>query len=209
MSETIKKTIDARGLACPQPVILSNKALKETGEITVIVDNEAARYNVTRMAQKQGAVVEEEIKQEGIFLHLTLPAPSRGTEQEKSQKPEFQPSPPTESSAALVLVISDDKLGKGDPELGDILIRSLFHTLGEVEPKPEVLIFFNSGVKLTTKGSKVLEDLKTLHSAGLEILVCGTCLSFYNLKEDLAVGEISNMYTIAETMLKAVRVINF
>jgi selenium metabolism protein YedF len=99
-------------------------------------------------------------------------------------------------------------MGRGDEELGNILIRGFFHTLGEVEHSPDTIIFFNSGVKLVVEGSPVLEDLDALCEQGIEILACGTCLGHYDLKEKVAVGEVSNMYTIAETMLGAWKVVS-
>ena len=98
-------------------------------------------------------------------------------------------------------------MGRGSGELGGILVRSLMHTLNEVEPRPDKLIFFNSGVKLTVEGSEVLEDLRTLEQGGAEILVCGTCLDYFKIKDKVAVGEVSNMYTIAETLLGAGRTV--
>jgi selenium metabolism protein YedF len=108
----------------------------------------------------------------------------------------------------LVLLISGDTMGRGDAELGEILIRSFLHTLGEVEPQPDTLIFLNSGVRLVAAGSPVLDDLRALRDRGVEILACGTCLGHYALKDRVAVGEISNMYAIAETLLRAGKVIS-
>jgi selenium metabolism protein YedF len=99
-------------------------------------------------------------------------------------------------------------MGRGDEELGHILIRGFFHTLGEVEPLPDTIIFLNSGVKLVVEGSPVLGDLVALCEQGIEVLACGTCLGHYGLKEKVAVGEVSNMYTIAETMLGAGKVVS-
>jgi selenium metabolism protein YedF len=108
------------------------------------------------------------------------------------------------SSGPLVVVVSSEAMGRGEhAELGGILIRSFFHVLGEVEPTPAVILLFNSGVKLVVQGSPVLEDLQTLAKQGVEILACGTCLGYYDLTDKVAVGEVSNMYTIAETMLGA------
>jgi selenium metabolism protein YedF len=98
-------------------------------------------------------------------------------------------------------------MGKGDDELGNILIRGFLHTLSEISPRPDVLIFFNAGVKLTTVGSDVLEDLQALEGEGIKILVCGTCLDFFGIKDKLQAGIISNMYDIAEAMLSAGRVV--
>jgi len=186
--------VDARGLPCPQPVILTRKALRESDELTIIVDNEIARQNVTRMAEKDGAVVQVETRDDGIYLHIT-----------GSRNPVFQKKP---GFSSLVLVVSSEFMGRGDDELGHILIRGFFHTLGEIEPVPDTIIFFNSGVKLAAEGSPVLEDLQDLRERDVEILTCGTCLGHYELKDKIAVGEISNMYTIAETMLGAGKVVN-
>ena len=77
-----------------------------------------------------------------------------------------------------------------------------------VEPLPETIILFNSGVRLVVEGSPVLEDLQDLCGRGVEILACGTCLGYYELKERIAVGEVSNMYTIAEVILGVGKVVS-
>jgi selenium metabolism protein YedF len=107
-----------------------------------------------------------------------------------------------------VLVISNEVMGYGDNELGGILIRSFLHTLCEADSFPATIIFYNTGVKLVTEKSVVLEDLSNLQKAGIKILACGTCLGHFDLKDKIAVGEISNMYDITETMLQAQKVIN-
>jgi intracellular sulfur oxidation DsrE/DsrF family protein len=67
----------------------------------------------------------------------------------------------------------------------------------------------NSGVKLAVEGSESLDDLRALLDMGVDILVCGTCLDYFDLKDKLAVGEVSNAYTIAETLLGAGNVVRF
>jgi selenium metabolism protein YedF len=199
------QTVDARGLDCPQPVIETRKALRESGALlesgtlTVIVDNDTAQKNVTRMVQKLGHSVTAEPRAGGIYLHIH----GEGT---APQEMVANQAPPTEGP--LVLVIPSEFMGRGEhDELGHILVRAFFHTLSEVQPLPQTIVFFNSGVKLAVQGSPVLEDLSALASQGIEIFSCGTCLEYYGLKDKLAVGEISNMYTIAETMLGAGRVL--
>jgi len=193
------QTVDARGLACPQPVIQTRKALQDTDDLTVIVDNDTAQKNVTRMAEKLGHTVQADLRGDGIYLHIS----GEGT-----APVELQVGKATLAEGPLVLVIPSEFMGRGEhEELGQILVRAFFHTLGEVEPLPQTIVFFNSGVKLVAEGSPVLEDLCALSEQGIEILACGTCLEYYGLKEALAVGEISNMYTIAETMLGAGRVV--
>ena len=188
-------TIDARGLACPHPVVLTKKALEEADEVTTIVDNETAKENVSRLAASQGCQVSIEEKEEGIYLHLTKTATR------------MEESPVTPVSGSMLLLIASNGLGRGEEELGDILMRSFIHTLGEVTPKPNRIIFISSGVKLVTKGSEVIDDLHALKNQGIEILACGTCLGYYNLKEAVEVGQISNMYDITSALLQAGKII--
>jgi selenium metabolism protein YedF len=188
-------TIDARGLSCPHPVVLTKKALEEADEVTTIVDNETAKENVTRLAASQGCQVSIEEKEEGIYLHLTKTATG------------LEESPVTPVSGATLLLIASNSLGRGEEELGDILMRSFIHTLGEVTPKPKRIVFINSGVKLVAKGSEVIDDLHALKDQGVEILACGTCLGYYNLKEAVEVGQVSNMYDIASALLQAGKII--
>lgn len=191
--------VDARGLACPQPVILTRKALQESDDVEVIVDNETSRQNVSRMAEKRGCTVQSETRPDGIYLHITkgaqLQAPAKMAAGTPAQGP-------------LVLAISQDRMGHGDLELGSILMRSFFHTLNEIHPLPQTVIFFNRGVYLVVEGSPILEDLRALQEQGVHILACGTCLGHFGLKEKVAVGEVSNMYSIAETLLRASKVVN-
>ncbi len=107
-----------------------------------------------------------------------------------------------------VVTISSDSLGRGDEELGKVLLRNYLHTLTQLPEKPDTIIFFNAGVTLVTEGSPVLTDLVVLGDQGVAILSCGTCLAHYDLKEQVRVGMISNVYSIAETMLRAANVIN-
>jgi selenium metabolism protein YedF len=195
------KTVDARGLACPQPVILTRAALQEADAVLAIVDNETARQNVTRMAEKAGYVVQAETRDDGIYLHIGRPS--------EAAAPAPAAAPASAPAAGpLVLVIPSETMGRGDDELGGILIRGFFHAVGQVAPQPDTIIFFNSGVKLVVEGSPVLEDLRALADQGVELLACGTCLGHYGLKEKVAVGVVSNMYTIAETLLRAGKVVH-
>lgn len=114
----------------------------------------------------------------------------------------------TGAAGPIVVAISSDRMGRGDEELGGVLIRSFLNALSEVSPAPDTLIFFNNGVKLAVRGSPVLEELGRLEGRGVRILLCGTCLGHFELKDEVAVGEISNMYAISETMLGAANVVN-
>jgi selenium metabolism protein YedF len=192
--------VDARHLACPQPVILTRKALAEASEVTTVVTSATSRDNVRRMAEKAGYRVAVE-EREGEY-HLLIQG---GAAAEPGREPADEPA--GAAGGPLVLVVPDKQMGRGDGELGEVLVRGFFHTLGEVAPRPEVIIFFNAGVWLVIDGSPVLEDLRALVEEGVEILACGTCLAHYGITDRLRVGVVSNMYDIAETMLGAGRVV--
>jgi selenium metabolism protein YedF len=195
--------VDARGLPCPQPVIKTRQAMRGDEPVVALVDSDGARANVSHMAEKAGWQVAVHSEGEQYRLKLSPPAI------ENPPHPEPMPVGRAEAlSGPLVLVVSADGMGRGNEELGHILIRSFFHTLGEVSPRPERIILFNTGVRLACEGSEVLEDLCTLEASGIDILACGTCLGYFELKDKLAVGRVSNMYDIAETILQAGRVVN-
>ncbi len=185
--------IDARGLACPQPVILTKKALdaEDEGFVTTVVDNTSAVENLTRLARVMGCGVE--VEQIGDEYHVRIEKIGAGPE-------------PIEHNQSVILV-KNQFLGEGNDELGRILMNSFMYTLTQMEGTVGSIIFMNSGVVLTVSGSEVLEHLRLLEQSGVEILVCGTCLDFYQIKNQLGVGHVSNMYTIYEKMAAAYRVI--
>lgn len=193
----MSKVVDCRGFACPQPVIQTKQALEETEKVTIIVDNTAARDNVARFGESQGGRVLIDEQKDGIYITVEK---SKGSKIRKK-------TPEISTPGRLVIVIPSNQMGRGEEELGRILISSFLHTLTEVANRPNTMIFFNTGVKLTVEGSEVLDDLKTFERYGNGILVCGTCLDYFGLKDKIAVGQISNMYSIAETMLSAGRLV--
>ena len=196
--------IDARGLACPEPVIITKKALSSNDEVMTIVDNKTALENITRMAENSGCTIRSEEKNDGIYITVkksSIPAPSPSGEMNNACRP-------PEPAGPRVLVMSQDVIGRGNDDLGRILVASFFHTLAETTPAPDVIIFLNSGVKLVADGSQVIEDIRLLEKNGIKILACGTCLDFFNLKEKLAAGRVSNMYEIKELMLTASSTVN-
>lgn len=188
------KIVDARKLACPEPVVLTMKALNESDEVITIVDNEVARENVSRLARNQGCRVNVELKADGIYLKLKKDGPSNAV---------------TEPVATgIVLFISSEFLGRGeDTQLGSLLMQSFLHALGGLASRPETILLMNSGVKLVTGDSPALSELKQLENQGIEILACGTCLSRFQLTGKVAVGKVSNMHTIADTLLKARKIV--
>lgn len=191
----VKKVIDARTLACPEPVMLTMKAMKEADEVVTIVDSEVARDNVSQLAKGQGWKVEIEKKEDGI--HLTLTRGAAVVEEKRTP------------AKGVVVVIASEFLGRGElTQLGSVLMQSFLHSLNGLSARPETVIFINSGVKLVTRDSLSQEDLRRLNESGVELLACGTCLSYFGLIDRVAVGQVSNMATIAETLLHAEKVIN-
>jgi selenium metabolism protein YedF len=193
----MQTTVDARGLGCPTPVIKTKKALDaiKEGNVLTIVDNEIAKENVTKLVKSLNCechVVEDKGE---YYIDIT-----------KGEGTDHVPQSNDNLFDSAILVASD-KFGEGDPDLGDILIKGYFYTLSELDVVPKVIIFLNSGVKLTAEDSKVLKDLKILERKGVEIISCGTCLDFYDLASKLSVGGVSNMYTIVNHLNNCKKVI--
>ena len=198
------KIVNARGLACPQPVVLAKKAIESNEQVKVIVDNDTALENVKRLGTKRGCDIKVEKKKDGTYeINLTRKAGAVGA------KDDFVPScdATPAQSGPFVIVISANTMGRGNDELGFVLIRAFLHTIALQAEKPNVMIFYNTGVKLTVQGSEVLDDLKQLENEGVQLLVCGTCLNYFEIKDKLAAGMVSNMYDIVETMSSAGRLI--
>lgn len=202
--------IDARGLACPQPVILAKKAIEENEEVIVLVDNTFAVENIRRMAAKAAcrfSMVEKggDIREITLMRTGTLgqvPADETASADELSCT-----TAPGKELGPFVVVLSDNRMGRGDDVLGDILIRGFLHTLLQLNPLPDIIICYNAGVKLAAKDSAVFDDLQQLAQSGVDILVCGTCVNYFKLGDAIAVGHISNMYDIVETMAGANRLL--
>ena len=197
------KTIDARGLPCPQPVLLTHKALQEADEVTTIVDNLTATENLRRLASGKGCEVQ--VRAEKDVFHVTLHRIGQVTNHSQTETPLLPAEAGTKTKT--VLLVTSDGIGQGSQELGQVLMRAFFHTVGEMEALPSVVIFMNNGVRLTVNGSPVLDDLKTLEARGVELCSCGTCLKYFELTDRLAVGHVSNMYEIAETLFGAGKIV--
>ena len=196
-------TVNAMGDNCPIPVIKTKKAMAAlTGPetIEVLVDNEIAVPNVTQMASSSGGKVTSE-KLGDAEYNLTI---------------EMEGAPAADRAEAVcapdardntVVVVSSDRMGSGNDELGKVLIKGFIFAVTQLDTLPKTMLFYNGGATLTTEGSDSLEDLKSLEAQGVEIMTCGTCLDYYGLKDKLAVGTVTNMYSIVETMAKAGRIV--
>lgn len=202
--EKIMITVNAMGDQCPIPVIKTKKAMQELREpetIEVLVDNEIAVQNVTKMAASTGADVSSEKLADNEFKVVIH---TEGTEKmSDDEETACQP----DSRDHTVVVISSDRMGEGNDELGKVLIKGFIFAVTQLDKLPKTMLFYNGGATLTAEGSDSLEDLKSLEAQGVEIMTCGTCLDYYGLKEKLAVGSVTNMYSIVETMANAERII--
>ncbi|ADO76289.1 sulfurtransferase-like selenium metabolism protein YedF [Halanaerobium praevalens] len=183
------KEIDAKGLACPKPVVLAKKAINSNQEVLVIVDNQTAANNLKKLAKKMGAEVSvvEESETEFKVMFKKLKTTNQA-DSEVNSKP-----------SAKTFLIAADKMGTGEAELGKILIKGFISTIKELEPLPQKIIFINSGVKLAVN-EEIIPYLKELIQKEVEILLCGTCVDYYGLQAEIELGEISNMYEIASAL---------
>ena len=189
--------IDCRNLSCPAPVVKARQALELAGDepFCVWVEHGASEENVTRFALGRGCSVSSEEIPEGVALTVT-PSKSRNSQKGSAA-----------ISRAAVILISSDRLGNGPDELGRLMMKNFIITLLELTEPPATIFFINSGILLTTEGSELLEPLAKLANSEVEIFSCGVCLDYFGLREKLAVGGVTNMFTIAETMHKGANVI--
>lgn len=194
--------IDCQGKACPQPVIQTKKALEKYKEVETVVDNTTAKENLKKLGKKLGCSVNVVDEGNEIFRVQFIKGEK---EQPVDNTQEDQPGVSTQrgiGTSGKVILIDAEVFGKGEEELGKILIKGFIYTLTQIDPLPRAVVFINSGVKLATLNEEVIENLKVLEDRGVRILACGTCLDYYQLKEQLRVGQVSNMYEIVETLME-------
>jgi len=189
------KEIDARGLACPKPVVLTRKAMADNDEILTIVDNKIASENVAKLAQKMKAEVSIVEEAEDYFKIII-----KNTGEAKLESENNKAAAAHNSEEGKVYLIASDTLGEGEEDLGKILIKGFLSTLLDIEPLPKKMIFLNAGVRLAVLEKDVSRTLEDLEDAGVKILLCGTCLDYYDLSDKVEVGEVSNMYEIVNSI---------
>lgn len=200
--------IDARGKACPIPVIMAKKEV-DTGnrKFMILVDNKTAVENLSRFGKNNNFDVSVS-ENEGIGFSIEFT--KEGKDSESMPKDEDNETKPAATSAVArswAVFMGKEGIGHGDPELSEILTKMYFFTLKEGTDIPKYILFMNDGVKVTTSDGQVIDHLKELSKRGTEILVCGACLNFYELTDLLKVGTISNMYDITEAMNNVDKVI--
>ena len=195
-------TVNAMGDNCPIPVIKTKKAMQAlTGPetIEVLVDNEIAVQNVTKLAKEQGGEVSSEKLGEKEYKVTIKMQGAPAVDAEVVCTPD--------QKGDLIVVVSSDRMGTGNDELGKVLIKGFIYAVTQLDTLPKKMLLYNGGATLTTEGSDSIEDLKSLEAQGVEILTCGTCLDYYHLKDKLVVGGVTNMYSIVESMAEAGKII--
>ena len=206
------KTVNALGMACPLPVVNTKKAVEDmqAGDVlTVLVDNEIAVQNVSRFAEYKGFGVSSEKtgeKEYTITIQVTEGTVLEVSTEDEEANEEISCAPDARKKG-LVVVLSANVIGTGDEKLGNPLMKALVFALTKQDKLPEKILCYNTGAYLTCEGADTLEDMKSLEAEGVEIFTCGTCLDFYGMKEKLAVGSVTNMYDIVETMEMAKQIV--
>lgn len=204
--------INARGLACPQPVLTAKQAVDQDhpARLTVRVDNEAAVENISRFLGTRGYETTASGQGDDFTVTAVLAHAPGSTEDENMKTgpaPAVLGADTQEGCQKILVFIATDRMGFGDDELGKKLMTSFIKTLGEMGDDLWRLVFVNNGVKLTTTGSSVLETLQEYERQGISILVCGTCLSHFDLLEQKQVGDTTNMLDIVTSLQLAQKVI--
>ncbi|MGE4402085.1 MAG: sulfurtransferase-like selenium metabolism protein YedF [Desulfobulbus sp.] len=197
--------LDCVGLSCPKPVLRAKDALAAgTSSIKVLVDNEASQHNVARFGRSQGHEVS--CSKEGENLYAVTIVAGAHPVAESFDPAAYQCELP--SGFKMIYVISSDSMGRGNDQLGWALLQTYVQTIKDVQPLPSKIVLYNAGVKLVTMESGALDALRQLQDQGVEILACGTCLDFFQLKSAIQVGQISNMHEIMSTMAEADKIVS-
>ena len=212
-----ERIVDARGLLCPKPLIMTKKALMEgPGDFRVLLDNRTSFENVTRFLSDNGVVFDTKDDGDSFSLLVTGTAGElkHSTAEDYCPVPAAAAGPAAAGSEAAgigigpVFCFRTDRMGEGSDELGRILIQACCNTLGELEPLPSALVFYNSGINLALESSPVVGSLKALEERGVRILVCGTCADYFEAKERVGAGIVSNMYDILDCLSGASHVVS-
>lgn len=184
------ETLDCRGQQCPQPVVQTRRMMlaQPTSTLKILVDDDVARDNVARLAKSLGYTASINQSAETFEIDLT------------PGKPPEKKVAGASATGPTVIFIGSDQMGNGDAKLGQILMKNFIFTLIESDTTPDAIYFVNSGIKLTVGGSDVIEPLEELANRGVDIASCGLCLEFFEVKDSLAIGRVSNMLELINSL---------
>ena len=191
----IEMRIDAGGKQCPIPVIMAKKEL-EAGEqdVEIIVDGPTQVGNLERLGDALGRKATSEPFGDKFLVKFANGETVKGASVAEAD--------------TYAVFFNTNAIGTNNSELGGNLAKMAIFTLSESERVPSYVLFMNEGVKLPAGDEpQIIDNLKTLIEKGTQVLVCGTCLNFYGIKDDLKVGTVSNMYDILGAMQEVSKVI--
>lgn len=197
------------GLACPLPVVNAKDAiaaLQDGDMVNVLVDNEIAVQNLEKFSKVRGHEFSSKKIKDGEY-EATLIVHGKADGSIEAKEEQLIESIGRNQANGIVVVMNSNHLGIGDDKLGAALMKSFFFSLTKSDVLPQTMLFYNSGAFLTCEGSSVLEDIKNLACAGVQIMTCGTCLDFYGLKDKLQVGTVTNMYEIVDVQMNASKIL--
>ena len=206
----MNKIIDAKGKNCPMPVIMAKKEIDGGNSSFVVeVDNNIAVQNLKKLANSQGFITElnEDNEIFKVYFSKSLDAASFEEKCEECNEILDEIEENKNALGTWSVFIGKEIIGAGNEELGKSLMKMYFYTISEGDDLPKSVLFMNDGVKVPTLNEQAIEHLMDLEKKGVEILVCGACLDFYGLEENLKVGKVSNMYDITNCMKEASKVI--
>ncbi|MDJ1121141.1 sulfurtransferase-like selenium metabolism protein YedF [Olsenella sp. YH-ols2217] len=194
--------IDARNVTCPKPVIMTLEALRSVpagGTLEVLVNDEVALGNLTRLANDKGLKLLVEDEGDHKKMVMTVEGAAVDVSDAEAEAAQICVLPGSDLCATVV-AFDKDVMGSGNDELGHILIKGLIYALAHGDKVPETALFYNGGARLTCEGSESVEDIQELERRGCRVLTCGTCLDFYGIRDQLQVGGVTNLYEIAQVI---------
>lgn len=197
------RIIDTKGQLCPAPLIATKRALKETAigdSFIVLTDNQTSFNNLSRFLKDNNTGFQ--VTENGGVWTLTITKVS-GEMPDPKAEDYCTPSITHFQKGDFVVVITSDKMGEGDDDLGHLLMSNFIKALKDLDKLPQKIVFYNNGVKLVTNNSPVIEHLTDLEKMGVELMLCATCVNHYALQSIVGAGTLSNMYAIAEVMASA------
>ncbi|MBN2742492.1 selenium metabolism protein YedF [Breznakibacter xylanolyticus] len=199
--------IDTRGQLCPKPLIMAKQVFNtlEPGQIMeVLTDHETSLSNLMNFFTALKAIPVSEKHDDGWHVYATKPL--SGHVEPVNPEAFCQTSNATPTGKHVVCLTSN-LMGKGDDQLGALLMRGFINALAEQDVLPSHIICYNGAVKLAIKGTDTLTSLITMENQGVNIILCGTCVDFFDIKPQIGTGTISNMYQITQILSQASKVI--